>query len=109
LRVKVSERERFYIVSHYHHIGTGDWEKAVEVYELWHRTYPQDPIYLDNLSDIDHGLGKCEKALRELQELLRADPNFLDPYYRLFSTYLCLNRLDEAEAALKQAEQRKLG
>jgi eukaryotic-like serine/threonine-protein kinase len=109
LRDKVSERERFYIVSHYYHIGTGDWEKAVEVYELWHQTYPLDPISLDNLADIDHGLGKCEKALRELQELLRTDPNFLDPYYRLFSTYLCLNRVDEAEAALKQAEQRKFG
>jgi len=109
LRDRVSEGERFYIVSHYYHIGIGDWEKALEVYELWHQTYPQDPISLDNMADIHHGLGKCERALQELKELLRMDPNFLDPYYRLFSVYLCLNRMEEAETALMQAEQRKLG
>ncbi len=40
LRAKVSERERFYIESHYYWNGTGELEKAVPVFEQWQQTYP---------------------------------------------------------------------
>src|SRR5207237_772994 len=42
LRDRVSESEKFYIITHYHDIVTGDQEKAIETYELWRRTYPRD-------------------------------------------------------------------
>ena len=42
LRDRVSERERFYIESHYYQNVTGDLEKARQVYELWTQTYPRD-------------------------------------------------------------------
>ena len=42
LRDRVSEREKFYIESHYYQIVTGDLEKARQGYELWAQTYPRD-------------------------------------------------------------------
>src|SRR6201984_3476816 len=41
LRERVSEREKFYIVSHYEHDGTGNLEAARKAYELWLQTYPR--------------------------------------------------------------------
>lgn len=35
LRGQVSERERFYIESHYYMFVTGEIEKAIQVYQLW--------------------------------------------------------------------------
>src|SRR5271169_6715795 len=42
LRERVSEREKFYIVSHYEHFVTGNLEAARKAYELWAQTYPRD-------------------------------------------------------------------
>jgi len=113
----VSARERFYISSHYYHFATGDLEKAAEVYELWHQTYPQDNGPLHNLATIHLALGNCRKALdeftEEFQEFPRPRGNFADInlvfgqdyYLALTVTNLCLNRPDAAQAVLKQAEQ----
>jgi tetratricopeptide (TPR) repeat protein len=40
LRTHVSEWEKFYIESHYHHFVTGDLEKARQAYELRRRSIP---------------------------------------------------------------------
>ncbi len=42
LRDRVSDRERFYISSHYEQFYTGNQEKAASIYELWRQTYPSD-------------------------------------------------------------------
>ena len=48
LRDRVSEPERFYIESHYHHFVTGDLEKARQMYEFWAQTYPRDAMPHDH-------------------------------------------------------------
>ena len=53
-------------------------------------------------------LGNWEKALEEWREALRLEPNNGCNYLDLGSAYTALNRLDEAEAVYKQAEERKL-
>jgi tetratricopeptide (TPR) repeat protein len=53
-------------------------------------------------------LGSWEKALDEFREALRLEPNNGINYVNLAGAYSALNRLDEAEAVLKQAEERKL-
>ncbi len=40
LRERVSEREKFYIASHYHLVVTGDTEQTTQILELWKQTYP---------------------------------------------------------------------
>jgi eukaryotic-like serine/threonine-protein kinase len=109
LRAKVSERERFYIESHYYENGTGELEKAVPVFEQWQQTYPGYYSPYTTLGYIYRTrLGSPEKALEEAREAMRLEPNHSFSYYNLGEDYVFLNRLEEAEAVFKQADERKL-
>jgi len=108
LREKVSERERFFIEGSYYLFATGELEKAAQVYELWQRTYPRDDLPHRDLGVASFGLGDWEKTLEEWREALRLDPNNAVNYLNLGNQYANLNRLDEAEAVYKRAEDRKL-
>ncbi len=109
LREKVSERERFYIEVTYYTIATGELEKAVQIGELWQRTYPRDNGSYNMLGSIYSNLGNYEKALEQCREGLRLDPDIGFNYLNLGGVYTALNRLDEAEAVYKQAEEHRLG
>jgi tetratricopeptide (TPR) repeat protein/predicted Ser/Thr protein kinase len=108
LREKVSERERFYIEANYYWKATGELEKAVPAYELWQQTYPRDYALHVHLQAIYGSLGHLEKALEEAREAMRLEPNSALNYETLAADYMNLNRLDEAEKVLKQAEEHKL-
>jgi tetratricopeptide (TPR) repeat protein len=108
LREKVSERERFYIEGRYYSFVTGELEKAAQTYELWQQTYPRDDQPYRSLGVISLDLGNREKAVEELREALRLEPNNVFNSRDLGWAYTTLNRLDEAEALYKQAEERKL-
>jgi len=108
LREQVTERERLYIEGHYYGSVTGEQEKAASVWEVMQRIYPRQVEPYSNLVGIYATFGNYEKALQEGQQALRLDPEDGDNYHDVAYLYMCLNRLDEAEAALKQAEERKL-
>jgi tetratricopeptide (TPR) repeat protein len=108
LREKVSERERFRIEGNYYIKATGELEKAAQTYELWQQTYPRDDFPYAVLGNNCQHLGNWEKALEERREALRLEPNVGVNYPGLGLAYTALNRLDEAEAVYKQAEERKL-
>jgi tetratricopeptide (TPR) repeat protein len=108
LRARVSERERFYIESHYYWNGTGELEKAVPVFEQWQQTYPGYYSPYLTLALIYKRLGNPEKALEEAREAMRLEPNHALCYFNLGADYVIFNRLEEAEAVFKQAEERKL-
>jgi tetratricopeptide (TPR) repeat protein len=61
-----------------------------------------------NLGFISSALGNYEKDLEESREALRLEPNNAISYGNVGGTLASLNRLDEAEAVYKQAEERKL-
>jgi len=104
----VSERERLYLETQYYHSLTGELEKAEQVYEIWQQVYPRDPSPHDNLQNIYVYQGKHEEALAEGRETLRLRPYSVSSYEDVFQSALCLNRLDEAQATLQQADQRKM-
>ena len=108
LREKVSERERFSIEGFYYLVATGELEKTAQTYGLWQQTYPRDYGPYLALGYISADLGNWEKALEEFREALRLEPNRAANYLNLGGAYTSLNRLDEAEAVFKQAEERKL-
>ncbi len=108
LREKVSERERFSIEAHYYLDATGELEKAAQVYELWQQTYRRDAVPYVNLGFVYGNLGNYEKALEEARETMLLEPDDWADYSNLGVSYVNLNRLDEAEAVYKQAEERKL-
>ena len=108
LRERVSERERLRIEAFYYSYVTGELEKAAQTYELWQQTYPRDTVPIENLGATLSALGDYEKALKENHEALLLEPDNEMTYANLGSTYVVLNRLDEAEAIYNQAEERKL-
>ncbi len=108
LREKVSERERFEIEGDYYLLATGELEKAAQTYDLWKQTYPRDDLPYRRLGTISGTLGNWEKSLEERRAALRLEPNSATNYNCLGNTYMALNRLNEAEAVFKQAEERKL-
>ena len=108
LREKVSERERFRIEAYYYSAATGQLDKASQAYELWRQTYPRDVAPYVNLGFISSTLGNWEKAGEEALEAMRLDPNNGSNYANLGSFYAALNRLDEAQAVYKRADERKL-
>jgi serine/threonine protein kinase/tetratricopeptide (TPR) repeat protein len=108
LRDRVSEHERYRISALYHDEVTGDLDQAVQVYELWAKSYPQDLAPSNNLGVIYSDLGQYEKAEAETQESLRLEPNAVNGYGNLAQTYLALNRPDDAKKAIEQAQGRNL-
>ena len=109
LRERVSEREKFYIASHYHQQVTGDTEQALQVLELWKQTYPRDYLPYSLLAfEHDNTTGEHDKALAEDLEGLRLAPNNVLNYENLAFVYLNLNRFDESKAVVEQAHAHQL-
>src|SRR5271163_593586 len=93
LRGAVSEWERFYIESHYHHFVTGDLEKARQAYELWAQTYPRESGPVQNLGVIYQVLGQYEKSLAQTQAAIQLTPQVATLKANLVETLTRLNRL----------------
>ncbi len=108
LRSRVSEWERFYIESHYHHFVTGDLEKAREDYELWSQIYPREPVPAINLGVVYQTLGHYERSLAEFREAHRLAPTESLNFDNLVLGYIHLNRLAEARSAADQALSKNL-
>ncbi len=107
LRERVSERERYYILSHYY-FQTGDIEKEKETLELAIKAYPNDSTAFGNLA-LEYNLfyGQFEKAIPLANESSRLEP--VSPYGYLHAAigYLALNRLEEARSVLQRAIDEK--
>jgi serine/threonine protein kinase/Tfp pilus assembly protein PilF len=107
LRSRVSEWEKFYIESHYHHFVTGDMEKASQAYELWAQIYPRELVPRTNLGVIYETLGQHEKSLSEFREGLRLGADSLN-FGDVVAGFVRLNRFDEARATADEALSKNL-
>ena len=108
LRDRVSEHEKYRISALYYDGVTGELEQAIQVYELWAKSYPKDFVPIANLGADYSNLGQYEKAAAETQEALRLEPNAVSGYGNLAVDYLALNRPDDAKKAIQRAEELKL-
>ena len=104
LRDRVSEREKYRISALYYNNVTGEMEQAIQVYELWAKSYPQDSVPPGNLGVIYTNLGQYEKALTAVEAGQRLESDAIG-YSNLAGTYLALNRLDDAQKAIVDAQQ----
>ncbi|MGB2838065.1 MAG: serine/threonine-protein kinase, partial [Candidatus Sulfotelmatobacter sp.] len=105
LRDRVSERERYRISAFYFQYVTGEVEKATEAYELWAKSYPNDPIPHGNLGFIYSALGQYDKSIVETQAQQRLEGSIVG-YGNLAGTYINLDRLQEARQTLAEAQQK---
>jgi eukaryotic-like serine/threonine-protein kinase len=108
LRDRVSEREKYRIASLYFDVGTGELEQASQVYELWAKSYPQDGVPAGNLGVIYSTLGQMDKATSQSLEAMRMQPDAITSYLNLTQIYLALNRTNDAQKVVDQAQQRHL-
>jgi serine/threonine protein kinase/tetratricopeptide (TPR) repeat protein len=107
LRERASERERFYITSHYQDFVERNSEAARTTYETWARTYPRDEVPPTNLGVLYQVLGQYDQALNSGREAFQLSPDGI-AYANLCHSYVALNRLDEAKSVAQEAQSRKL-
>ena len=107
-RERVSEREKFYIATHYYFDTVKDIEKAIETEKLWTEIYPRDLIPINNLSNAYVVVGQPEKAIEAGQQALRLNPKHASPYATLAQAYWVATRFAEAKAICEKAIAEKL-
>jgi eukaryotic-like serine/threonine-protein kinase len=107
LRDEVTEREKFYVDASYL-VATGELDKEIEVYEQWKQAYPRDRVPYEKLAYCDGFLGQYEKATAGYREAIKLEPNDVVNYVDLASTYIILDRLDQAQTVLDELKARKL-
>lgn len=106
LRSRVSERERLNIESMYAAFVTGDMEAARREHKIWAQLYAHDSIPPARLANIDLTMGDYEEAIIEYRTALSLDPENAMQYVNLANAYTLVNRPDQAEVALRDAEAR---
>jgi tetratricopeptide (TPR) repeat protein len=109
LRGRTSEREKLYISSFYDLLVTGNLEAARADFALFAQTYQRDAAPLNALCVIYRQLGEHEKSLSAIRAVLPL-PTGREVLYmmNLATTYLYLNRLDEAKATAQEAHVHNL-
>jgi eukaryotic-like serine/threonine-protein kinase len=108
LREKASEVERLAIEVNYYEVGTREPEKAAQICDLWRQAYPRDARPVRDLAFMYSTLGNHEKAAEAAGDAMQLGPHTASYYFGLGTEYTSLNRLNEAEAVFKDADQRKL-
>ena len=108
LREKTSELERFGIETNYYECVTGELDKAMQVMELWRQNYPRGLDPCIDPSAVSASLGNHQRALELCLESPAAEQKSAFYYANLASANMNLNRLDEAEAVYKRAEEHQV-
>jgi len=107
-RERVSEREQLNISATYYFFVLGDLEQEFRTYQVWEQTYPRDwEPWQQSSMDLTR-FGEYDRALTQAQEALRLNPNHANCYVNVASSFLNLNRLDEAKQVAQQALARSL-
>jgi len=103
LRERTSENERLYIDLFYHRAVISDLEKAIEVGEVWKKTYPRFWRPYHSLADAYLDVGEFEKAVENGREAVRLNPKVAATYSNYAGGLMFLNRFEEAEQVYKKA------
>jgi tetratricopeptide (TPR) repeat protein len=106
LRERTSAPERFFITFMFDRNVTGNLLRAQETLQEWADAYPRDarpPGLLGGF--VSHGLGEYELTLQSSQRALALDPDLVPAYLNTASAALTLNRHDDAEQAVREAER----
>jgi eukaryotic-like serine/threonine-protein kinase len=104
LRDRVSEREKYRITSMYYQLVTGEIEQATQVFEMWAKSYPADPVPPGNLGVIYAILGQYDKALQEEEEAQHLESSAIG-YANLASYYIGTGQMEKAQATVLEAEK----
>jgi serine/threonine protein kinase/tetratricopeptide (TPR) repeat protein len=107
-RDRISEREKFFVESHYYTLVTGELDKGAQLYKRWMRAYPRDSPPYAGLAYVQSTLGQHENNIQYSTEALQLFPEQGNNYSNLVDAYLNLNQFDKAREALQLAQARKI-
>jgi eukaryotic-like serine/threonine-protein kinase len=108
LREHASERERLIITSDYFQFVTGELDKAAQAYQQLIENYPRSDRAYSALGSVYSFQGKYEKAVEVIRQARQLAPERVGAYGDLANSLLALQRLDEARATIREAQDRKL-
>ena len=108
LREHASEQEKMFISASYYENVTGELREAAQTYQEWIASYPRDIAAHGNLGNVYAKQGQYEKAIEPYRESLRLDPDNIAVHENLANSLLALQRFDEAQQIIQQAQARKL-
>ncbi len=107
LRGHTSEPERLRIASTYYMYETGELDKSAEIYQEDMEDYPRDGTW-GQLGNVYAEEGQYEKAAGITRQAQRLRPDFHGFYQNLTNYALALQRFEEAQQIIDQAQTRKL-
>src|SRR5579862_4311260 len=108
LREHASQRERAAINADYYDRVTGELDKAAKAYREWIESYPRDFSAHGNLGIVYSEQGQHEKAADEYRESLHLLGDNVATYADLVNATLALQRLEEAQQIIHQAQAQKV-
>ena len=103
LRDAVNERQKFFILAHYHRSATKDLNETVRTYRLWTETYPQDASPWANLASTETWMGDYGPAIEAAKRALALSPTVESSHVILARAYEHAGMLDQAHAVCQQA------
>ncbi|MGA8151496.1 MAG: winged helix-turn-helix domain-containing protein [Terriglobales bacterium] len=106
LRGHTSELERLRIAGVYYMQVTGELDKAAQTYQEQIEDYPRDPI-IGSLGNLYAELGQYGKAAEATRQAQLLSPDFHGWYSNLANYALALQRFDEAQKIVDQAQAKK--
>ena len=106
LRDRASEREKLTITAVYYESVTGELDKAAAAIQEWSTRYPREGIAQHELGNVYTSQGQYEKAAEAYRASLGINPDRIAPYANLANTLLGLERLEEAQRLIQQAQAR---
>jgi DNA-binding winged helix-turn-helix (wHTH) protein/Tfp pilus assembly protein PilF len=108
LRERVTDSERASIEARYYLYVTEEVDKAAMTYAALAQDYPESAGSLNHLGTTDLRLGRNEQAVGDFRKALLVDPNRAITYGNLGLALLRLNRLQETQSVLAEADRRGL-
>jgi len=106
LRQHTSEPERLRIAATYYMEVTGELDKALQTYQEQIEDYPRDPI-IGTVGSLYAELGQYEKAAESTRQGQLLRPDFHGWYGNLTNYALALQRFDQAQKIIAQAQAKK--
>jgi DNA-binding winged helix-turn-helix (wHTH) protein/tetratricopeptide (TPR) repeat protein len=95
MRERTTDRERLYIAAHYYSFATGEIQRSIDAFELWHSIYPRDASPVNNLAVEYLSIGQPAKAEEMARAAVQLDPSSGFSYAILARVYLETQNLKE--------------
>jgi DNA-binding winged helix-turn-helix (wHTH) protein/tetratricopeptide (TPR) repeat protein len=108
LREHVSEREKLAISGWYYLNVTGQLDEAAQIFQQEIESYPLKAGEYVTLGVLLSAQGQYEKAAEAARQAARLAPDWVGGYENLANDVLALQRLDETQRVIREAQARKL-